>query len=300
MSGIRGNNTGFGSLIKLLKRVMAAAAVVCLLALAFEGVLDRPAETVLAEAEATPTPTAEATPLPSAVPSTPSPSPTARPTSVATEIAPSPTPDDVEPPSSEETLSFHVVQEGETLTEIARTYGVPVGGLILVNELANPDVIYVGQRLELPGSAGVPSTPEPGPTGQPAEPTPMASLSPGEESVEGRWIDVDISEQRLTAYEDDVPVRTTLVSTGLPRTPTPLGQFRIWIKLRYDDMAGADYYIEDVPYVMYFYQGYGLHGVTWHGNFGHPMSHGCVNLPTSEAGWLFEWAEVGTLVNVHE
>jgi len=49
------------------------------------------------------------------------------------------------------------------------------------------------------------------------------------------------------------------------------------------DRAGEDYYIEDVPYVMYFHEGYGLHGVTWHGNFGHPMSHGCVNLPTSEA-----------------
>ncbi|MGD2148736.1 MAG: L,D-transpeptidase, partial [Anaerolineae bacterium] len=80
--------------------------------------------------------------------------------------------------------------------------------------------------------------------------------------------------------------------------PTPTGQYRIWIKLRYDDMAGADYYIEDVPYVMYFHEGYGLHGVTWHGNFGHPMSHGCVNLPTEEAGWLFDWAEVGTLVNI--
>jgi lipoprotein-anchoring transpeptidase ErfK/SrfK len=79
-----------------------------------------------------------------------------------------------------------------------------------------------------------------------------------------------------------------------------VGQFHIWIKFRYDDMAGEDYYIEDVPYVMYFHEGYGLHGVTWHGNFGHPMSHGCVNLPTSEAEWLFNWAEVGTLVNVHE
>jgi lipoprotein-anchoring transpeptidase ErfK/SrfK len=79
-----------------------------------------------------------------------------------------------------------------------------------------------------------------------------------------------------------------------------VGQFRIWIKFRLDDMAGADYYIEDVPYVMYFHEGYGLHGVTWHGNFGHPMSHGCVNLPTEEAKWLFNWADVGTLVVIRE
>lgn len=59
-------------------------------------------------------------------------------------------------------------------------------------------------------------------------------------------------------------------------------------------------YIEDVPYVMYFHEGYGLRGVIWHGNFGHPMSHGCVSLPTSEAERLFDWVGVGTLVSVHE
>jgi lipoprotein-anchoring transpeptidase ErfK/SrfK len=136
------------------------------------------------------------------------------------------------------------------------------------------------------------------PTPVPASPEEIPP--PAEPGVigEARWIDVDLSEQTLTAYENGVPVHSTLVSTGLPQTPTPTGQFRIWIKLRYDDMAGEDYYIEDVPYVMYFYQGYGLHGVTWHGNFGRPMSHGCVNLPTEEAGWLFDWADVGTLVNV--
>lgn len=111
---------------------------------------------------------------------------------------------------------------------------------------------------------------------------------------------MDISEQRVTAYKSSAPVRSFLVSTGLPTTPTPVGRFRIWIKLRYDNMAGPGYYLEDVPFVMYFHEGYGLHGVTWHTNFGHPMSHGCVNLPTEEAAWLFDFAEVGTLVNVHE
>ena len=139
----------------------------------------------------------------------------------------------------------------------------------------------------------------PPPTPVPASPADILSPAEPWEIDEPRWIDVDLSEQTLTAYENGVPIHTTLVSTGLPQTPTPTGQFRIWIKFRCDDMAGEDYYIEDVPYVMYFYQGYGLHGVTWHGNFGHPMSHGCVNLPTEEAGWLFEWADVGTLVNIH-
>jgi len=110
---------------------------------------------------------------------------------------------------------------------------------------------------------------------------------------------VDLTQQRLTAYENGKPVHSTVVSTGLPRTPTVQGQYRIWIKLRHDDMEGAGYYLEDVPYVMYFYEGYGLHGAPWHSNFGQRMSHGCVNLPIPEAEWLFNFADVGTLVNIH-
>ncbi len=128
---------------------------------------------------------------------------------------------------------------------------------------------------------------------------PQATLAPLSVRSNVRWIDVDLTHQTLTAYVGQTPVRTTLVSTGLPRTSTPAGRYRIWTKLRYDDMSGPDYYLRNVPYVMYFYRGYGLHGTYWHDNFGHPMSHGCVNLPTSEAEWLFNWAEVGTLVNIH-
>jgi lipoprotein-anchoring transpeptidase ErfK/SrfK len=94
-------------------------------------------------------------------------------------------------------------------------------------------------------------------------------------------------------------MRSVAVSTGLPGTPTPVGQFRIWIKLTKDDMSGPGYYLPNVPYVMYFYRGYGLHGTYWHRNFGAPMSHGCVNLPTPDAGWLFNWASVGTRVVTH-
>jgi lipoprotein-anchoring transpeptidase ErfK/SrfK len=136
---------------------------------------------------------------------------------------------------------------------------------------------------------------------QPPAPAPPPTPVPGvvSEIGVGRWIDVDLSEQRLTAYEDDVPVRWVTVSTGLPATPTPEGQFRIYVKFVADDMEGPGYYLQDVPYAMYFYLGYGVHGTYWHDNFGQPMSHGCVNLPTSEAEWLFNWASVGTLVNIH-
>ncbi len=157
--------------------------------------------------------------------------------------------------------------------------------------------VYDGvvQATGTDGVAEVDAVPTPVPPSPAVIPTPAPPAAVDEE----RWIDVDLSEQRLRAYEDGEVVRTTLVSTGLPDTPTPTGQFRIWIKLLYDDMSGPDYYLEDVPYAMYFYRGYGLHGTYWHDNFGQPMSHGCVNLPTSEAEWLFEFADVGTLVNVH-
>ena len=63
---------------------------------------------------------------------------------------------------------------------------------------------------------------------------------------------------------------------------------------------GADAYdLANVPYVMYFHEGYGLHGTYWHNNFGTPMSHGCVNLSTGDAGWFYNWASVGTKVVTH-
>ena len=125
------------------------------------------------------------------------------------------------------------------------------------------------------------------------------SLDPNELANEGRWIDVDLSEQRVTAYEGATPVRTFIVSTGTADHPTVTGQFRIYVKLVATDMSGPGYYLPDVPWTMYFYRGYALHGTYWHNNFGTPMSRGCVNLRIEDAKWLFDFASVGTLVNVH-
>jgi len=125
------------------------------------------------------------------------------------------------------------------------------------------------------------------------------SLDPEELADEGRWIDVDLGEQTVTAYEGAEAVKTFIVSTGTARHPTVTGQFRIWTKLRATDMSGPGYYLPDVPFTMYFYKGYGLHGTYWHNNFGQPMSHGCVNLRIPDSEWLFGFASVGTLVNVH-
>ena len=103
----------------------------------------------------------------------------------------------------------------------------------------------------------------------------------------------------LYAYEGDTIVNSFLVSTGVAQFPTVTGRYHIYIKLKSTLMAGDGYYLPDVPYTMYFYKGYGIHGTYWHNNFGHPMSHGCVNMYTPDAEWMFYWASVGTLVNVH-
>jgi lipoprotein-anchoring transpeptidase ErfK/SrfK len=115
---------------------------------------------------------------------------------------------------------------------------------------------------------------------------------------EDKWIEVILSQQRLLAHEGERVVYSTLVSTGTARYPTVRGTFYIYVKYRRALMQGPGYYLPNVPYVMYFYRGYGLHGTYWHNNFGHPMSHGCVNLKTSAAAWLYNWAPVGTKVVV--
>jgi len=119
-----------------------------------------------------------------------------------------------------------------------------------------------------------------------------------------RWIDVDLSEQRLVALEEREIVYSTFVSTGLSEWATVTGQFKVYHRLRYQDMngyrLGYDYYLEDVPHVQYFFDDYALHGAYWHNSFGRPMSHGCVNLSLVDAAWLYDWATYGTLVNVHD
>jgi lipoprotein-anchoring transpeptidase ErfK/SrfK len=114
-----------------------------------------------------------------------------------------------------------------------------------------------------------------------------------------RWIDVSLSDQMLYAYEGNTIVGSFLVSTGVSAFPTVTGQYYIYVKYVSTLMYGDGYYLPDVPYTMYFYKGYGIHGTYWHNNFGYPMSHGCVNMYTPDAEWLFNWASVGTLVNIH-
>lgn len=198
------------------------------------------------------------------------------------------------PASAGVATSVYIVLPGDTLFSVALRFGTTIDALKVANGLSS-DMIYSGQRLYVPGTVGT-NIPSPVVAGGATVP----AASAGE-----RWIDVNLSTQTITAYEGNTPMYTSLVSTGLPRTPTVVGSYRVYVKYAATDMTGGSYavgdyyYLPDVPYTMYFFRGYGIHGTYWHNNFGQPMSHGCVNLPTPVAEWFFNWASVGTRVESH-
>jgi lipoprotein-anchoring transpeptidase ErfK/SrfK len=130
------------------------------------------------------------------------------------------------------------------------------------------------------------------------EDVPNVRLPTGVEKGE-IWIDVDLTNQQVRVYKGKNLLNTFIASTGTWRTPTVSGQYRVYVKYVAADMAGPGYYLPSVPYVMYFYKGYSIHGTYWHNNFGTPMSHGCVNLRTNDAEWVYNRASVGTMVNIH-
>jgi len=126
---------------------------------------------------------------------------------------------------------------------------------------------------------------------------PPEQVKPGD-----KWIEVSLYEQTLAAYEGDRIVYATLVSSGLPQWPTVKGLFNIHTKIALGPMQGREgkpdfYSLEDVPWSMYFYQDYALHGAYWHDDFGWQHSHGCVNLAPLDSKWLYEWTTPATPLN---
>jgi hypothetical protein len=110
-----------------------------------------------------------------------------------------------------------------------------------------------------------------------------------------RWISVDLYEQVVIAYEEEKPVFASLVSSGLPEWATNEGLFNIYVRHERTRMSGAEgqadfYYLEEVPWTMYFDEDIGLHGTYWHDGFGYRHSHGCVNMSITDAHWLYQWA----------
>ncbi|BAZ47456.1 ErfK/YbiS/YcfS/YnhG family protein [Nostoc sp. NIES-4103] len=126
------------------------------------------------------------------------------------------------------------------------------------------------------------------------------TISEDQQKSQPRRIEIDLSEQRLRAWEGKKLVYSFRISTGKRSTPTPIGSFRINSKYRTNRMRGRGYDIPDVPYTMYFHRGYAIHGAYWHNRFGTPVSHGCVNLPVKLARKLYNWTSIGTLVVVRK
>lgn len=136
----------------------------------------------------------------------------------------------------------------------------------------------------------------------------LAPLAHAQIYTNEKLITVDLGAQKLTAWEGGKIVHETKASTGMKLTPTVKGSFKIYLKKPLQDLKGPSpykniypsgrYLVKDVPHVMYFHEGYAIHGAYWHNNFGRPASHGCVNVPLKSAEWLYNFAPVGTRVEV--
>ena len=127
----------------------------------------------------------------------------------------------------------------------------------------------------------------------------LIDVNPAPEDVpQGEyWVEVDLYEQTFAAYEGTRMVYAGLISSGLNRWPTEEGLFQVWSRYLQAKMSGAEgkvdyYFIEDVPYIMYFDRPneIALHGAYWHDRYGYKHSHGCVNMPPLDAEWVYYWS----------
>ncbi len=126
----------------------------------------------------------------------------------------------------------------------------------------------------------------------------VAKIAPIERPAEvdtEKWIGIDLYEQVLIAYEGETPVFATLISSGLKAWPTNEGLFHVYLRYPRASMSGAYqqpdfYYLQEVPWTMYFDGDIAIHGTYWHDGFGYRASHGCVNASIVDAKWLYDWA----------
>lgn len=211
------------------------------------------------------------------------------------------------------TNGTYLVRAGDTLFSIAVKHNTTVDAFVRANNLAST-FVYTGQRLRVPNAAN--GTNAPSPNNAPARPQKFLYNDPNGAPAQlggvvtnppttGKWIEINVTTQTVIAYEGSTPVKSVVVSTGVTRTPTVLGTFKVYRKIPSQTMSGGSqatgdyYYLPNVTDVMYFYRDYAIHGTYWHNNFGRPMSHGCVNMTLADAKWFYQWASVGTIVVAH-
>ncbi|MDR0417568.1 MAG: L,D-transpeptidase family protein, partial [Propionibacteriaceae bacterium] len=137
-------------------------------------------------------------------------------------------------------------------------------------------------------------------------PTSLRSRLSGPAPTAGKWIDVDLSSQTTTLLEGDRVVANYVVASGKAETPTPPGQYAVYLKVPIQTMRGtepdgAPYAIPNVTWVTYFWDDYAFHTAYWldESQFGIPQSHGCLNMHEAESRFIFDWAPTGTPVIVH-
>ena len=124
--------------------------------------------------------------------------------------------------------------------------------------------------------------------------------APGE-----KWVDLNLSNKTVTAYEGATVVHGPVsIVDGAAETPTVTGTYKDYLQyesqtMRGENSDGSPYVAEDVPWVSYFYSGYAFHGAGWRSSFGYSGSHGCVNMPVSEAQWIYNWVDTNTVVQSH-
>jgi hypothetical protein len=129
--------------------------------------------------------------------------------------------------------------------------------------------------------------------------------NPPQGVTNGRWIEVNLYEQVISVYDQGKMVFATLISTGVEPFYTQPGTFQIYKKIENEYMTGAFesdrsdyYYLEEVPFIMYYDQSRALHGAYWNTFYGYQRSHGCVNLSVGDAHWLYDWSNEGDAVYV--
>jgi LysM repeat protein len=181
----------------------------------------------------------------------------------------------------------HTVVAGEYLSLIAAQYNVTPAEITAANLLLDPNRLLVGQQLVIPS---------PYPVNIDAATSTTVTALPAVGT--GREVVVDLSSSQVYAYENGLLKYRSTSSNGLPATPTVQGSFTVQRKVRTQTMSGPGYWLPNVEWVVYFYQGYALHGTYWHNNFGQPMSHGCVNLTNSDAQWFYDFVDIGTPITV--
>ena len=177
----------------------------------------------------------------------------------------------------------YVVQNQDTLASIAVSHSTTIKQILHDNELTADSTVRAGQELRI------------------LVPADAEQAFGVDAPVDGkRRIVIDLSEQMLTAYQGDVVVLESIVSTGKAATPTRVGEYATYLKYDSQTMSGDDYELPGVPWVMYYDDEYAIHGAYWHANFGTPTSHGCTNMTITESKALYTWAPLGTKVIVQD